>query len=85
MVELGYRESETVTYIFDGVPVDSDKLKSALLTMVDGGVDLIFTAGTPTRVAAHRVTARLILPVVFGVIADPIEAGVITDFNSPWW
>jgi putative ABC transport system substrate-binding protein len=51
--------------------------------MVDSQVDLIFSAGTPTGVAAHRVTQGTEIPVVFGVIADPIAAGVMTDLTRP--
>jgi putative ABC transport system substrate-binding protein len=51
--------------------------------MIDAKVDLIFTAGTPTGVAAHRLTSGTDIPVVFGVIADPISAGVMTDLNHP--
>jgi putative ABC transport system substrate-binding protein len=51
--------------------------------MVEADVDLIFTAGTPAGVAAHRMTAGTQIPVVFGVIADPLRAGVMQDLNQP--
>jgi putative ABC transport system substrate-binding protein len=51
--------------------------------MVEAKVDLIFTAGTPTGVAARHITAGTNIPVVFGVIADPIAAGVLTDLSRP--
>ncbi len=83
MSELGYVEGQNVTYLFDGNPTDGDALTGALQGMVDAGVDLIFTAGTPTGVAAHEITDGTGIPVVFGVIADPIEAGVMTDLTRP--
>jgi putative ABC transport system substrate-binding protein len=83
MAELGYIEGKNVTYLFDGVPIRGDMLDSALQTLVNDGVDLIFTAGTPTGVAAHRVTTDTEIPVIFGVIANPIEAGVLTDLTHP--
>ena len=83
MAELGYIEGKNVTYLFDGGPVRGDMLDTALQTLVNDGVDLIFTAGTPTGVAAHRVTAGTEIPVIFGVIANPIEAGVLTDLTLP--
>lgn len=83
MAELGYPEGEAVTYLFAGAPVQGEMLESALQAMLDEGVDLIFTAGTPTGVAAYRVTAGTNTPVVFGVIADPIEAGVMSDLTRP--
>lgn len=83
MDELGYVEGVDVTYVFAGEPLTGDALDQALGDMVAAEVDLIFTAGTPAGVAAHRVTAGTQIPVVFGVIADPVQAGVMQDLNEP--
>ncbi len=83
MAELGYIEGQNLTYIFAGEPVKSDELETALESMVAAKVDLIFTAGTPTGVAAYKVTQGTGIPVVFGVIADPIAAGVMDDLTRP--
>jgi putative ABC transport system substrate-binding protein len=83
MADLGYKEGENVTYLFAGEPVSGEALDSALQEMVEQEVDLIFTAGTPTGVAAHRITADTGIPVIFGVVADPIAAGVMEDITYP--
>lgn len=83
MAGLGYVEGVNVTYVFAGGPLVGDDLRDGLTEMVSAGVDLIFTAGTPTGVAARDATAGTGTPVVFGVIADPIEAGVMTDLSRP--
>jgi putative ABC transport system substrate-binding protein len=83
MTALGYIEGEKVTYLFAGEPVSGADLDAALDELVAAEVDLIFTAGTPTGVAAHRITGGTGIPVVFGVIADPIAAGVMTDLALP--
>lgn len=83
MTGLGYIEGKNVTYIFPGSPVRGDQLDDVLQNMVKAKVDLIFTAGTPTGVAAHRITEETDIPVVFGVIADPIAAGVMKDLTRP--
>ncbi len=83
MAELGYIEGEDVTYIFEGSPIKGDELDAFLKRLVEAEVDLIFTAGTPTGVAAHRITKGTNIPVVFGVIADPIAAGVMEDLTRP--
>ena len=83
MAELGYIEGENVTYMFEESPTKGDKLNTVLESMVEAEVDLIFTAGTPTGVAAHRITEGTNIPVVFGVIADPIVAGVMDDLTRP--
>ena len=83
MEALGYSEGANVVYIFAGEPVGSGDLDRALEEMVNADVDLIFTAGTPTGVAAQRITRGTDIPVVFGVIADPIKAGVMEDLTAP--
>ena len=83
MTELGYRVGKNVNYMFGGAPVRGSDLDTVLNKMVKAKIDLIFTAGTPTGVAAHRITAGTAIPVIFGVIADPIAAGVIRDLTSP--
>ncbi len=80
---LGYVEGDNLTYLFAGKPTPQDELQSAIRTMVTDGADLIFTAGTPTGIAARAATAGSNVPVVFGVIADPVAAGVMTDLNRP--
>jgi putative ABC transport system substrate-binding protein len=83
MAELGYVEGENVTYMFESFPASGDELDAVLQSMVEAEVDLVFTAGTPTGVAAHRLTEGTDIPVVFGVIADPIAAGVMEDLTKP--
>jgi putative ABC transport system substrate-binding protein len=83
MADLGYIEGENVTYLFSGEPVSGSDLETTLEDLVSQKVDLIFTAGTPTGIAAHRITAESGIPVIFGVIADPLAAGVMTDLARP--
>lgn len=83
MQSLGYIEGKNLTWL-DGVePVSRDELEEAVRAMVAEGADLIFTAGTPTGVAARKATIESAVPVVFGVIADPVAAGVMEDLNRP--
>lgn len=83
LTRLGYVEGETATYLFSGAPTPKANLEDVIRTMVTAGADLIFTAGTPTGVAAHKATQGSEVPVVFGVIANPIVAGVMTDLSAP--
>ncbi len=83
MHALGYVEGERATYLSADKPVPKAQLEGALRDFLAADVDLIFTAGTPTGIAAHRVTTGTGVPVVFGVIADPIAAGVMDDLNRP--
>ncbi len=83
MTQLGYIAGKNVTYRFAGIPVQGARLEAELSHFVEAKVDLIFTAGTPTGVAAHRLTQGAETPVIFGVIADPIAAGVLSDLTRP--
>ncbi len=84
MTELGYIEGENITYVFADTFTPNDQLETVLQSMVDQKVDLIFTAGTPTGEAAYRVVKpETGIPVVFGVIADPIKSGVMENLTEP--
>ena len=83
MRELGYVEGTNIRYIGGRQPVTGADLDREIEGFVQAQVDLIFTAGTPTGVAAHQITEGTGVPVVFGVIADPVAAGVLDDLSRP--
>ena len=83
LAHFDYVEGNNVSYIFAGKPVPKDKLDDVIQGLIDKKVDLIFTAGTPTGQAAHRITQGTDIPVVFGLIADPISAGVLQNLTEP--
>ena len=83
MAALGYAKEKKVNYVGPDKPVRGKNLHKVLSEMVAAKVDLIFTAGTPTGIAAYKATKGSNVPVVFGVIADPIAAGVLTNLTKP--
>ncbi len=83
MTTLGYIEGEDVTYLNSGEPLTGAALDREIEDFAAADVDLVFTAGTPTGVAAHRILAGTGIPIVFGVIADPLAAGVMEDLTRP--
>lgn len=82
MAKLGYVADQNVTYLADENAVKGG-YKDTLQAFIDDGVDMIFTAGSPTGVAAYKLTKTSQTPVVFGVLADPVRAGVMTDLTMP--
>jgi putative ABC transport system substrate-binding protein len=80
---LGYVEDINTTYIFSGKPTPRNELRDVISAFVEDDVDLIFTAGTPTGMAAWTVTQDTSIPVVFGVVADPLTAGIIDSYDTP--
>ena len=83
MADLGYVEGKNINYLSSDEPRTGADLDRALANFVRAKVDLVFTAGTPTGVAAHQIVAGAGIPVVFGVMADPLAAGVIDDLTHP--
>lgn len=83
MAKLGYVEDQNIVYVSEGVAVRGEVLERVLRDLIQAEVALIFTAGTPTGVTAHRLTKAANIPVVFGVIADPIAAGVLQNLTQP--
>jgi len=83
LTEFGYVAGENTTYISKDEPIKGDDLTAFLDELVAQNVDLIFTAGTPTGIAAYKATAGSETAVVFGVIADPVASGVLTDLKKP--
>ncbi|MDJ0831887.1 MAG: ABC transporter substrate-binding protein [Gammaproteobacteria bacterium] len=83
MARLGYIEGENVSYQFAGTFTRGEDLSTSLSEMINTPVDLIFTAGTGTGVMAHKLTSAEQIPVVFGVIADPVMAGVLDNLERP--
>ena len=83
MTELGYIEGENVTYIYAGPVGSIDKLDGTAQDLVNEKVDLIFSITTPATQAAKKATADNNIPVVFGILTDPVGAGVVTSLVQP--
>ncbi len=83
MTELGYTEGKNVTYIYAGPTGTIDKLDGVAQDLVKAKVDLIFSISTPATQAAKKATASNNIPVVFGILTDPVGAGVVASLAQP--
>ena len=83
MTDLGYIEGENVTYIYPGPAGSIDKLDEIAQDLVNAKVDLIFSISTPATQAAQRATASHQIAVVFGILTDPVGAGVVSTLAQP--
>jgi putative ABC transport system substrate-binding protein len=83
MVEQGYVEGETITYIYHGAISDTEGLEAEVQALIDAEVDMILSVGTPATQAAYKVTAGMSIPVVFVPVTDPIEAGIVENLSAP--
>lgn len=83
MNELGYTEDKNVFY--DKRDHETKvQLEAAAREFVEKNYDLIFTLSTPATQAAYKATQDLAkpVPVVFGIVADPLAAGVIKSIQK---
>ncbi|MGC9395559.1 MAG: ABC transporter substrate-binding protein [Anaerolineae bacterium] len=83
MADLGYIEGENVTYIYAGPAGSIDKLDEIAQDLVEAKVDLIFSISTPATQAAQKATVDNNIPVVFGILTDPVGAGVVNSLTEP--
>lgn len=79
MEELGYIEGTNISYIIDTSGNNFEESKKATDKMITEGVDLIYTMGVNSTRAAKEITAEKNpdLPVVFGVVSDPVGGGLV--------
>jgi ABC-type uncharacterized transport system substrate-binding protein len=79
--KLGYTESRN--YILDARFADTDQSRLPALAkeLVDRGVDVIVTVGTPTVRAAKEATATI--PIVMAGSSNPVERGLVSSLAHP--
>src|SRR5215470_5772140 len=79
--ELGYVENQN--YIIEGRFADTDnsRLPALARELVDRGVNVIVTIGTPPVVAAKSATSTI--PIVMAGSADPVEHGLVASLAHP--
>jgi putative ABC transport system substrate-binding protein len=83
MTDLGYIEGKNITYINAGPAGSIDKLDGIAQDLVKAKVNLIFSISTPATQAAQKATASNHIPVVFGILTDPVGAGVVASLAQP--
>lgn len=83
MASRGYREGETVTYLYDGPAGSVDRLDGIIEAQLRQGVDLIFVSSTPATIAAAKATERWKVPVVFAPVNDPVRAQIVANLAHP--
>lgn len=81
MRALGYVQNRDFIVEARYADADFSRVPRLAQELVDAGVDIIVTVGTPTTVAAKRATATL--PIVMTGGERPVERGLIASFARP--
>ena len=81
LLELGYREDEDFVLGVRFTQGDIGALPDAARQLVQYGVDLLFTSEDAPAKAAQQATSQI--PIVFTVVSDPVEIGLIQSFARP--
>ena len=81
LAELHYIEGRD--YVIEGRFADTDnsRLPALAKELVERGVDIIVTIGTPPVAAAKSATATI--PIVMAGSADPVEHGFVASLGHP--
>ncbi|MBN1310941.1 MAG: ABC transporter substrate-binding protein [Anaerolineae bacterium] len=84
MTELGYLEGENITYVYQG-PIANDPavIDAEIQRLLEQNVDLLFTMGNPTTLAAKAAVEGTDTPVVFCPTINPVGAGIVESISQP--
>ena len=79
--ESGWVEGQNLTIEYRWANGDSARLPQLVAELVRARVDLIVLSGSPAIRAARQATRTL--PIVFVVLSDPAEAGLVSSLARP--
>jgi len=75
--DLGYVEGTNAIIEYRWAEGNYERLPGLVADLIRSNVDVIVTHGTPGSLAAKRATAKV--PIVFGIIGDPVATGVVAS------
>ncbi len=80
LARMGYVEGKNVTYLIDDTKGDTADLLPRAEKLLASKPDVLFAVTTVHAIAAKRATRTI--PIVFGWVGDPIQAGLIASYAS---
>ncbi len=81
LLALGYREGEQFVIGVRFTQGDTTLLPAAAEGLIQDGADILFPTDSNAAQAAQKVTSRI--PIVFAVVSDPVELGLVQSFARP--
>ena len=83
MNELGYVEGRNINYLYRNVQAEMGMLSGYLQEMIEADVDVIVSLSDPPTGAAKAATRGTGIPVVFSVVSNPQETGLVDSLAEP--
>jgi putative ABC transport system substrate-binding protein len=81
LADLGWTEGRNVRMDFRWAGDDINRSRALAQELVGLQPDIIATSGTRATVAVQRETRTI--PIVFGIVADPVASGLVAVLNRP--
>jgi len=82
LTELMEAEGKQVNFIYQNAGGDSAMSTTIANTFAAQQVDLIFSQGTSASQQALPVATNADIPLVYGIITDPVGAGLVTEVST---
>jgi putative ABC transport system substrate-binding protein len=79
--KLGYVDGRNTAIELRLAAGNLDRLPTLADDLVQHGIDIIFTSGTPATQAAKQSAGRI--PIVFANVADPVSSGFVESLGRP--
>jgi ABC-type uncharacterized transport system substrate-binding protein len=79
--DMGYVQDQNVRIEYRWAENQYDRLPALARDLVERRVAAIYAPGLVSALAAKEATTAI--PIVFGVGADPVKAGLVASFNRP--
>jgi putative ABC transport system substrate-binding protein len=81
LLDTGYVEGRDIVIDWRSAKDDPTQLPSLAADLVQRKVDVIVVMSMPAAQAAKRATSTI--PIVLGIVADPVSADLVTSFAHP--
>jgi ABC-type uncharacterized transport system substrate-binding protein len=79
--ELGFEDGRDVVFDIRFTQGKPEATPAAAEALVNAGVDLIFTSNEAATLAAKNATQKI--PIVFTLVGDPVNAGIVRTVAKP--
>lgn len=84
MADLGYVEGTNIIYLHNPILNDSDEaIDREIKNLLSDGVDILYTISNNTTMRAKKITKGTGVPVVFGLVTDPVKNGFVESITHP--